>query len=115
GISNPLTVIEQFTYLIYLKQLDDRQLQKEKEANLLGIPMENPLYPPEFQALRWSAFKDLDPERMFDIVSRPQVSQGNLSAFDYMKTIGDKGGVYAQYMKDVSFIIPTARTLSKLV
>ncbi len=115
GISNPLTVIEQFTYLIYLKRLDDQQLQKEKETNLLGIPMDDPLYPTQYQALRWSRFKDLDPEKLFDIVSKPQADLDNLSAFEYMKNIGDKGGVYAQYMKDVNFIIPTPRTLSKLV
>lgn len=44
GISNPLTVIEQFTYLIFIKQLDDKQTVNEKKANLLGVPTENPIY-----------------------------------------------------------------------
>lgn len=40
GITNPLTVIEQFTYLLYIKGLDDREQRKEKDSELLGLPYE---------------------------------------------------------------------------
>lgn len=46
GISNPLTVIEQFTYLIFLKQLDDKQILIEKRANMLGVTTDKPIYSP---------------------------------------------------------------------
>ena len=65
GISNPLTVIEQFTYLIFLKQLDSRQQKAEKAANLLGIPAEKPIYTEKQRPLRRSSFKEKEPEVMF--------------------------------------------------
>ena len=57
GISNPLTVIEQFTYLIFLKQLDDKQTLIEKRANMLGVTTDKSIYSPEQKELRWSTFQ----------------------------------------------------------
>lgn len=58
GISNPLTVIEQFTYLLFLRRLDERQQLGEKKANLIGTAVENPIYKPEYKKLRWNSFKE---------------------------------------------------------
>jgi type I restriction enzyme M protein len=44
GISNPLTVIEQFTFLLFLRRIDERQLLEEKKANMIGTPIANPFY-----------------------------------------------------------------------
>ncbi len=52
GISNPLTVIEQFTFLLFLRRLDESQLLEEKKANLIGSEIVNPLYPAEHEAFR---------------------------------------------------------------
>ncbi len=57
GISNPLTVIEQFTYLLFLRRMDETQKLEEKKAAIAGIPMRNAVYTPEQEALRWSSFK----------------------------------------------------------
>lgn len=91
GISNPLTVIEQFTYLIFLKQQDDKQTIIDKEKALLGKSNKKDIYTAEQHPLRWSYFKDLDPERMMDVFRIPQTDLDNLTAFDFMRTLGTEG------------------------
>jgi len=115
GISNPLTVIEQFTYLIFLKQLDNKQIKAENKANLLGIPVEKPIYTKAQEGLRWSSFKEKEPETMFNLFTRPQKEIADLTVFDFMKNIGTQGGVFAQYMRGAIFMIPTPKLLDKVV
>src|SRR5699024_9526246 len=69
GITNPLEVIEQFTYLLFIKQLDDVETIKENESNFLGLPYEG-IFPAEYQNYRWSKFKNLgDAGEIYDIIS----------------------------------------------
>lgn len=115
GISNPLTVIEQFTFLLFLRRLDERQLLAEKKANVMGIAVENPIYTPAQKKLRWSSFKDEDPENLFALFTQPQADLDNLTAFELMKQLGSEAGVFAQYMKGATFMIPTPRLLDQVV
>ncbi|HEY9881799.1 MAG TPA: type I restriction-modification system subunit M N-terminal domain-containing protein, partial [Leptolyngbyaceae cyanobacterium] len=65
GISNPLSVIEQISYLLFMRRLDDEQLRKEKQANRTGRPVKDPIFPENQQRCRWSHFKNLpDQERL---------------------------------------------------
>lgn len=113
GVSNPLTVIEQFTYLLFIRRLDEIQIMEEKKANMIKKPVANVLFTPEQQELRWSSFKNKDPETMFNLFSRPAV--GGLSVFEHMKQVGSHVGVFAQYMKGATFMIPTPRLLDQVV
>lgn len=113
GISNPLTVIEQFTYLLFIRRLDEMQLLEEKKANLTKMPMANPLYTKKQNELRWSSFKNKDPETMFEMFIERKVD--GLSVFDHMKKVGAAAGVFAQYMKDASFEIKKPRLLDMVV
>lgn len=113
GIANPLTVIEQITYLLFLRRLDENQTLKEKQANKLGGSIKNPIYTPEQNVLRWSSFKNEDPEVMFERFTRPQVDE--LSVFDFMKQIGADGSEFSKHMKGATFMIPTPRLLDKAV
>lgn len=115
GISNPLTVIEQFTYLLFLRRLDERQQLEEKKANLIGTEVENPIYKPEYKKLRWKSFKDEDPEAMFALFTQPQKDMDDLTAFELMKQLGTEAGVFAQYMKGATFMVPTPRLLDQVV
>ncbi|MBT8245377.1 MAG: SAM-dependent DNA methyltransferase [Winogradskyella sp.] len=115
GIANPLTVIEQFTYLIFIKQLDDKQNRMEKQASLLGVPMDKPIYTEHLKPLRWSSFKHKDPEVLFDLFTKPQRDLDDLTAFDFIKTIGDHGGEFAKFMKGAIFMIPSAKLLDKVI
>ena len=65
GISNPLTVIEQITYLLFIRRLDELQTAQEQQANDLQEPIDNPVFQPDQYKLRWSRFKDADPEERF--------------------------------------------------
>ena len=113
GVSNPLTVIEQLTYLLFIKRLDDRETQAEKQANLLGEEIEERLFSKEQQDLRWKNFKNKDPEVIFDLFNT--VKEGELNVFEHMKQVGSKGGVFAEQMKGATFMIPTARLLDQVV
>lgn len=108
GITNPLDVIEQFTYLLFIKQLDDVETTKENEANFLGVPFES-LFPGDCQQYRWSKFKNLgSAEEMYDIVLN--------GVFPFIKNLHQDGdSAYSRYMGDAIFKIPTASMLTKIV
>ena len=108
GITNPLDVIEQFTYLLFIKQLDDVETTKENEANFLGVPYE-PMFPGDCQKYRWSKFKNLgSAEEMYDLVLN--------GVFPFIKNLHQDGdSAYSKYMGDAIFKIPTAAMLTKIV
>lgn len=109
GLSNPLTVIEQITYLLFIKRLDELQTAKEKKAALLGTPIEAPIFTPEQKDLRWSTFKDLDPEGMFRLFTKEN------GVFDFMKAYGSADSAFGRFMKGAVFMIPTQRLLTAVV
>lgn len=126
GITNPITVLEQMTYIFFMKMLDDKQLQEEENARDWGAEVENPTFPagqlwvnPEavseeekagipYENLRWHVFKNFGSDNMFKIVRQ--------SVFEFIKHIGTgEESAYSRYMKSAIFLIPNARTLTKVV
>jgi type I restriction enzyme M protein len=112
GISNGLTVIEQITYLLFARRLDELQTAKEAQANLLGQPIEDPIFSRKQQKLRWSRFKDLEAKEMYELY-RDEV-------FPFIKAIGgdaddENATAYARFMKDAVFVIPTPSLLERVV
>ena len=112
GISNPLSVIEQLTYLLFIKRLDELHTRQEHKAARTGRPIEEPVFTARQHALRWSRFKELAPERMFE-TARDRV-------FPFIKSIGqtgdsDEGSTYTHHMKDALFMMPTPRVLANVV
>ena len=107
GITNPLEVIEQFTYLLFIKGLDDKEIVKENDALLLGIDFDR-TFPEDKQNLRWSKFKNFEAETMYDVVAN--------EVFPFIKSLHtNKDSAYAKYMGDAIFKIPTPLMLSKIV
>ncbi len=107
GVTNPLSVIEQITYLLFIRGLDEVETKREKEAVVLGIP-HKPIFPVDKQRLRWGQFKNAEAETMYQIVSQ--------EVFPFIKELhGDKESTYAQYMADAIFIIPTPVLLERIV
>ncbi|MDS1001992.1 class I SAM-dependent DNA methyltransferase [Clostridium sporogenes] len=107
GITNPLEVIEQFTYLLFIKDLDENEKLAESDAGLLGIPFEG-MFPSDKQYLRWSKFKNEPAGEMYRIVSQ--------EVFPFIKDIhGDEQSAYSKYMGDAMFKIPTPLMLAKIV
>ncbi|MCK5918527.1 MAG: type I restriction-modification system subunit M N-terminal domain-containing protein, partial [Cocleimonas sp.] len=115
GISNPLTVIEQFTFLLFLRRLDENQQLAEKKANMMGIEMQIAIYTPAHKKLRWHSFKNADPESLFALFTQPQTDCDNLTVFEFMKQLGSEAGVFAHYMKGATFMIPTPKLLDQVV
>lgn len=107
GITNPLSVIEQFTYLLFIKGLDEKQTDLEKNAEILGIEVEK-TFSDEQENLRWKNFKQLSASEMYDTVSK--------KVFPFIKTMhGDKDSAFTRYMDDAIFMIPTPQMLEKIV
>jgi len=126
GITNPITVLEQMTYIFFMKLLDDKQLQEEENARDWGAEIQNPTFldgqlwvNPDavsdeekkgvpYENLRWHVFKNLGSDNMFKLVRQ--------SVFEFIKHIGTgEESAYSRYMKSAIFLIPNARTLSKVV
>ena len=112
GISNPLSVIEQLTYLLFIKGLDELHTRKEYKAVRTGNPIEDPVFAADQDTLRWSRFKELAPEQMFETV-RDQV-------FPFIKSMGqagdsEEGSTYTDHMQDAIFMMPTPRVLANVV
>lgn len=109
GLSNPLTVIEQMTYLLFIRRLDELQLAKEAKANLLKKPIEEPLYLPEEYHLRWGRFKDLDPQVMHELFTKAD------GVFTFLRNVGSRSAAFSKFMKGATFMIPTPRLLAQVV
>ncbi|MBE9160371.1 SAM-dependent DNA methyltransferase [Nodosilinea sp. LEGE 06152] len=110
GISNPLSVIEQISYLLFIKRLDDLELVKEKKAQRLNRPVANPTFGPGQQHIRWSQFKNLDDsEEMLRIIRD--------EAFPFIKDMGrfSNQSAYARHMKDAVFLIASPALLDSVV
>ena len=108
GVSNPLSVIEQITYLLFAKRLDGIHTAREAQANLLGGDIEDLIFENGQDHLRWSHFKDFDPERKFEVFKD--------EVFPFIKSLnGRAGSSYTKFMKDAVFIIPTPSLLDKVV
>ncbi|HQR66223.1 MAG TPA: class I SAM-dependent DNA methyltransferase, partial [Thermoanaerobaculia bacterium] len=119
GISNPLEVIEQITYLLFIRRLDDLQTLEENKANGLKQPIERRMFPEgkdakgrPYEDFRWSRFKHFAPADMFAVVDD--------HVFPYLRTdlsrqLGNGDSTYAHHMKDARFTIPTPALLAKVV
>lgn len=110
GISNPLEVIEQLTYLLFIKRLDERQTLLEHKANRFNQPIIDPVFEADQQPLRWSRFKDFDPETLYQTI----VEQ----VFPFIKQLSKKDdSTFAQHMRDARFTLPPEKAglLAKVV
>ena len=107
GVTNPLTVIEQITYLLFIKGLDDIDIAHEKSDHMLGIKTKR-IFDEKHQECRWSIFKNYPAEKMYKIVGE--------NVFPFIKELGNnKNSGYAKYMEDAIFIIPTPIMLQRVV
>lgn len=116
GLTNPLDVIEQMTYMMFIHDLDDSDNLRAKEAAMLGLPYQS-IFADEVQIgdrtiagnqLKWSIFHDFPAAKMYSVVQE--------WVFPFIKNLhGDKDSAYAKYMGDAIFKIPTPLMLDKIV
>lgn len=108
GITNPLDVIEQFTYLLFIKQLDEVETRREADAMILGFEPDR-IFSEDEQEYRWSRFKNLGAADIVYKLIQEKV-------FPFIKGLhSDKDSAYARYMGDAIFKIPTPGLLSKII
>lgn len=116
GLVNPLEVIEQVTYLMFIHDLDDADNIRAKESAMLGLPYKS-IFSKKVQIgerivdgtqLKWSKFHDFPAARMYSVVQE--------WVFPFIKNLhGDKNSAYSKYMDDAIFKLPTPLLLSKVV
>ena len=116
GLVNPLEVIEQITYLMFIHDLDDVDNTRAKESAMLGLPFQS-IFAEEVKIgertidgtqLKWSVFHDFPADRMYSIMQE--------WVFPFIKTLhSDKNSAYSKYMDDAIFKLPTPLVLSKVV
>lgn len=116
GLTNPLEVIEQITYLMFIHDLDETDNKNAKECAMLGLPFKS-IFAEEIkigdrvvdgQQLKWSRFRDLPANKMYENVQE--------SVFPFIKNLhSDKNSAYSKYMDDAIFKLPTPLVLSKVI
>ena len=114
GISNPLEVMEQITYLLFIRRLDELQAAEERKAARTGKFLARRTFPEgtdprgrPYEELRWSRFRNVAPAEMFAVVGE--------HVFPFLRTLGGDGSTYAHHMKDARFTIPTPSLLARVV
>lgn len=104
GISNPLTVVEQITYLLFIRRLDDAEKLAEKKAARINRKHESIFLE---ETLRWSVFKNFGAQQMFDNMLE--------KVFPFIKKMGEENDTFTKYMKDAVFMIQKPSLLSEAV
>ncbi|WP_301173562.1 type I restriction-modification system subunit M [Brevibacillus nitrificans] len=109
GITNPLTVIEQLTYLMFIRSLDEKEMETESFEAISGQEMPK-VFPQDEdgQSMRWSKFKTKDARVIYDIVGT--------KVFPFIKSMnGENTSAFSRYMQDAMFLIPTPQILQKII
>ncbi|MBQ7669092.1 MAG: SAM-dependent DNA methyltransferase [Clostridia bacterium] len=116
GLTNPLDVIEQITYLMFIRDLDDSDNLRAKESAMLGLPYKSVFVDEvtigerkiDGNQLKWSVFRDFPAGKMYSVVQE--------WVFPFIKDLhGDKNSAYSKYMSDAIFKLPTPLMLDKVV
>lgn len=111
GISNPLEVIEQLTYLLFIRRLDELQTQAERKARITGRGIEDPRFLPGQEHLRWQNFKQEPPQEMYRTVAE--------EVFPFLQTLGQmpngEESTYSVHMRDARFTVPSPSLLARVV
>lgn len=115
GLTNPLDVVEQMTYLMFIHDLDDTDNLRAKESAMLGLPYESVFAEVQIgdrkvdgNQLKWSVFHDFPAGKMYSVVQE--------LVFPFIKNLhGNKESAYSKYMDDAIFKVPTPLMLSKVV
>ena len=116
GLTNPLDVIEQMTYLMFIHDLDTTDTLRAKESAMLGLPFES-IFAEKVQIgnqtvdgtqLKWSVFNDFPAAKMYSVMQE--------WVFPFIKNLhGNKESAYSRYMGDAIFKVPTPLMLDRIV
>jgi len=105
GISNPLQAIEQISYLIFMKKIEDKDVLEQQNATLKEIKFKSIFE--ENKNCRWSEWSEYSSDKILSHVRD--------AVFPFMRNLGEEDSLYSKYMKDASFSLPTASLLIEAV
>lgn len=107
GMTEPLSVIKQMTYLLFIKGLDEIETNNEQTEQILGVKFAR-IFDDEHQDCRWSKFKNLSATEMFNLMST--------KIFPFIKNLkAGKDSSFSKYMEKAIFMVPSALVLEKVV
>jgi type I restriction enzyme M protein len=109
GISNTITIVEQLTYLIFIKDLDETETRNERMAKRLNKGF-TPIFGTDQQDFRWKNLKEMDVQARHEIFSNSVTG-----VFPFIRTLGGEKSLFSTYMKDASFGINKAATLDQVI
>ncbi len=119
GVANPLSVMEQMTYLLFIKRLDDLHTLEERKSQTLKQPMERRIFPEgnfkkhendtgrPYEDLRWSRFKHFEASEMMTVVDE--------YVFPFLRNLGAEGSSYGRHMRDARLGFSNPALLAKVV
>jgi type I restriction enzyme M protein len=114
GVANPLSVMEQMTYLLFIKRLDDLHTLEERKSQTLKIPMERRIFPEgrddkgrPYEDLRWSRFKNFEPREMMEVVDE--------HVFPFLRALNGSQSSYGKLMRDARLGFSNPALLAKVV
>lgn len=96
GISNPLTAIEQISYLLFMKRIDELDLKKQQDAEFTGEKFES-FFNHKNQDCRWSHFRHMEGGEMLEHIQK--------NVFPFFKNLGHEKSPFAKHMGNAVFII----------
>ncbi|MES2780513.1 MAG: class I SAM-dependent DNA methyltransferase [Bacteroidota bacterium] len=105
GITNPIIAIEQISYLLFMRRIDDADTIEKAKATFAGKKFQSIFVGK--QDHRWSHFSQLDADKMLDVVSK--------KAFPFIKELNDPSEPYARHMENASFSITNSALLFEAV
>lgn len=114
GVANPLSVMEQMTYLLFIKRLDELHTLEEKKSQRLGTPMERRIFPEgvdekgrPYDDMRWSRFKNFEPGEMMKVVDE--------HVFPFLRVLNGSQSAYGKLMRDARLGFSNPALLAKVV
>jgi type I restriction enzyme M protein len=112
GVTNPISVIEQINYLLFIRRLDDIETRAERVAVRKGQPIARRIFPEDKPQLRWSNFRQQKSDVMFKIVQD--------EVFPFIKKLGESGNgtnlsTFSKTLSDATFLIPKPSLLASAV
>lgn len=109
GISNTITIVEQLTYLMFIKDLDENETRNEKKEERFGTQFKH-TFGPEEQKFRWKNLKEMNVEERHAIFSNTEEG-----IFPFIRSLGKEQSLFSKYMRGANFGISKPAVLDQVM
>lgn len=112
GVTNTITIVEQLTYLIFIRDLDEIETRNERKAQKIKTFKHQPVFSEEQQQFRWKNLKEMDVDKRHSIFSSTEEGKG---IFPFIRNLGSEKSLFSQYMNGASFGISKPSVLDTVM